>query len=89
MPKLSSFYGIDIVMYPGDHLTHRLPHFHAIYADDRASYGIEPVEMLAGSLPIRQQRYVEEWAEQHQDELLKNWELLKAGKRHKKIDPLK
>jgi hypothetical protein len=34
------------------------PHFHAYYQEHVAVYGIEPVEMLVGSLPKRQQRLV-------------------------------
>ena len=38
---------------------HHSPHFHAYYGEETAVYGIEPVEIIAGSLPRRQQRLVE------------------------------
>ena len=41
------------------------PHFHAYYQDDVAILTIDPVELIAGSLPRRQQRLVEAWAELH------------------------
>ena len=59
--------------------SHHTPHFHAYYQEHVAVYGIEPVEMLAGSLPKRQQRLVEAWIELHQSELLADWERLQTG----------
>ena len=50
--------------------SHHTPHVHAYYQEHVAVYGIEPVEILAGSLPKRQQRLVEAWIELHQSELL-------------------
>jgi hypothetical protein len=45
--------------------------------------------MVAGSLPQRQQRLVEAWAELHKEELLSDWELLQNGKRPAQIEPLR
>ncbi len=67
---------------------HHLPHFHAYYQDDVGIYGLEPIEMIAGSLPRRQRRLVEAWAELHQFELLANWERLQAGQVPSPIDAL-
>ena len=53
-----------------------------------AVYGIEPVEMLAGSLPKRQQRLVEAWAELHQAELVADWDRLQTGHKALPIAPL-
>ena len=63
-------------------------HFHAYYQDAVAIYGIAPIELIAGSLPRRQQRLVEAWAELHQAELLANWQRLQAGRQPLKIAPL-
>jgi hypothetical protein len=46
---------------------HHLPHFHAYYGDAVAVYQASPVELIAGSLPRRQARLVEAWAELHQE----------------------
>ena len=46
------------------------------YQDDVAVFSLDPVELIAGLLPRRQQRFVEAWAELHQQELLNDWELL-------------
>lgn len=37
----------------------------------------------------KQLRLTEAWAELHQEELLKDWELLQSGRSPKSIEPLK
>ena len=68
--------------------SHHTPHFHAYYQEHVAVYGIEPVEVLAGSLPKRQQRLVEAWAELHQAELAADWNRLQTGHKALPIAPL-
>jgi hypothetical protein len=51
-------------------------------------FSLDPVELIAGSLPRRQQRLVEAWAELHQAELLADWHRLQAGQTPLLIDPL-
>jgi hypothetical protein len=89
MPELSRFFGIIIRMYWEANEPHHKPHFHAYYQDDVAIYSIVPVELITGSLPKRQQRFVEAWAELHQQELRDDWERLQAGQRPMPIDPLR
>lgn len=67
---------------------HHLPHFHAYYQNEVAVFSLDPVELIAGSLPRRQQRFVEAWAELHQDELLADWQRLQAGQVPLPIDLL-
>lgn len=55
---------------------HERPHFHARYAEYKASIAIDPPVVMAGSLPRRQERLVLAWAELHRDELLANWQRL-------------
>jgi hypothetical protein len=69
MPELSRFFGIIIRMYVEIGVPHHVPHFHAYYQDDAAVFSINPVELMAGSLPRRQRRLVEAWAELHQVDL--------------------
>jgi hypothetical protein len=71
MPELSRFFGIVIRMYMEAGTQHHVPHFHAYYQEEVAVYGINPVELITGSLSRRQQRLVEAWAELHQEELKK------------------
>ncbi|NOX61568.1 MAG: DUF4160 domain-containing protein [Chloroflexi bacterium] len=68
---------------------HHVPHFHAYYQNHAAVYSIQPIEIIGGSLPRRQRRLVEAWAELHQRELLQNWERLQAGKLPLRIAPLR
>jgi hypothetical protein len=88
MPEISRFLGIVIRMYREAGEPHNSPHFHAHYQEDVAIYAIRPIEILAGSLPLRQQRFVEAWAELHQEELLRDWNLLVSGHRPLPIEPL-
>jgi hypothetical protein len=88
MPELSRFFGIIIRMYMEAGEPHHVPHFHAYYQEDVAVFSLDPVEVIAGSLPRRQRRFVEAWAELHQDELLANWQLLQSGQLPSPIAPL-
>jgi len=67
---------------------HRLPHFHAIYAQYDAAIGIDPLEVLEGILPRRVQALVFEWTAMYQDELQANWELARVGQPLQRIPPL-
>ena len=48
MPRISSFYGIDIEMYFGDHLP---PHFHARYGEHEARIVIATGAVSADGFP--------------------------------------
>lgn len=85
MPEISRFYGIVIRMFFDDH---NPPHFHAFYGGSEALIGINSCAVISGSLPPRALGLVVEWATQHREELLEDWE--RAG-RHiplSKIEPL-
>ena len=89
MPELSRFFGIIIRMFAEPGSPHHTAHFHAYYQGEIGIFGIDPVELIAGSLPRRQQRLVEAWAELHQTELRSDWELLQRGQGPTPIEPLK
>jgi len=57
--------------------------------DAVAVYAVDTIELIGGSLPRRQQRLVEAWAELHQDELLANWERLQGDRPPVRVAPLK
>jgi hypothetical protein len=59
------------------------------YQDQVAIYTIDEIELISGSLPTRQKRLVEAWAELHQQELVSNWERLQGGQGPRPISPLK
>lgn len=85
MPRISRFYGINIVMWPNDH---GRPHFHAGYAGAEASIAIDGLQVLQGGLPARVLSLVREWARDHREELLENWQLARAGEALRPIAPL-
>ena len=66
---------------------HARPHFHARYAGQAASIGLDG-ELVAGSLPRRALGLVVEWAALHQDELLANWERARQEEPLQPIEPL-
>ena len=74
MPELSRFFGIIIRMYLEVGGPHYLPHFHAYYQNAVAVIGLDPIEIIADSLPRWQRRLVEAWAELHQEELIVDWQ---------------
>jgi hypothetical protein len=88
MPELSRFFGIVIRMYFEVGEQHSLPHFHAYYAESAAVFTIDQIELIAGSLPRKQQRLVEAWAEIHQVRLRQAWNDLQSGVLPNAIEPL-
>jgi Domain of unknown function (DUF4160) len=70
MPVVSTFYGIKVTMYFGDHPP---AHFHAQIGEFQALVSIETGDILKGSLPRTAQRLVKEWTELHREELAENW----------------
>ena len=89
MPEIARFFGIIIRMFAEAGSPHHSPHFHAYYQNHVAIYLIDTVDLISGSLPRKQQRLVEAWAELHQGELMENWERLQSGQFPYKITPLK
>jgi hypothetical protein len=86
MPEISRFYGIVIKMFFDDH---NPPHFHALYGEYEVLINIYSFAVFAGNLPPRALGLVIEWATQHQDELLINWERARGQESLTKIEPLK
>ncbi len=68
---------------------HHTPHFHAYYQDSVGIFSIDPANMIAGSLPAKQRRLVEDWARLHIGELREDWRRLQQGTRPLPIEPLK
>jgi len=88
MPVISSFYGIVIKMYFGDHLP---PHFHAEYGEFAAQIAIYDFAIVEGCLPPKALALVVEWASINQIEIINNWKSLSEGGvgTFKKIAPLR
>ena len=70
MPRISFFYGIVIAMY---YREHGVPHFHATYAGETVVIAIQTGDVIAGNVPARALRLVQEWSALHRDELRLNW----------------
>ena len=85
MPIVSNFYGIIIYFFYNEH---NPPHFHAKYNEFEAIIDIKTLGLTIGYLPKKAQSLVIEWAIDHQDELMKNWDLCQIGKQPEKIEPL-
>jgi hypothetical protein len=89
LPEISRFFGIIIRMFVEPGAQHHRPHFHAYYQGKVAIVAIDVIEVVAAGLPRRQQRLVEAWPENHQRELLEDWNQLQGGRPPFKIDPLR
>lgn len=86
MPTISAFYGIVIQMFWSEH---GAPHFHALYAEYEAVVDIRELRVLRGDLPRRALALVLEWASEHRDELMENWNLCRNHQPPRPISPLK
>ncbi|MFZ0977147.1 MAG: DUF4160 domain-containing protein [Solirubrobacteraceae bacterium] len=86
MPRISSFHGIVILMFSNEG-AHAVRHFHARYAEHKASIGFDGT-LIAGELPPAELRLVRSWAAQHRAELEANWDRARLGQRLEAIDPL-
>lgn len=85
MPEISRFLGIIIRMFYNEH---NPPHFHAIYNEHEAEFDINTLDIIAGELPKRVRNLVIEWAIDHKDELMEDWELMRNDTKPKPINPL-
>ena len=52
---------------------HGVPHFHATYAGETVVIAMQTCEVVAGCVPARALRLIQEWCELHRDELRLNW----------------
>ena len=85
MPTISEFFGILIRMYYDDH---NPPHFHAYYGDHEAIILIETLEFIEGALPKRAKALVLDWAVDHRQDLLRDWQLALQHQPLNRIAPL-
>ena len=58
------------------------------YGEDRAVISINDLKLMEGKIPKRALALVLEWANEHRDELLKNWNSLETTGEYSKIAPL-
>lgn len=67
---------------------HNPPHFHAYYNEFKAEIDIQTLEIIAGDLPIRVYKLTVEWALEHRNELIQNWNLMRNDEQPLPIKPL-
>jgi len=85
MPEISRFLGVIIAMYYKDHPP---PHFHAKYEGQTGVFTIADLKLVEGKLPKRVISLVLEWAFEHREALMEDWDLAVAKKPLRKIPPL-
>ena len=86
MPTISVFYGILIQMFWNEHAP---PHFHALYGEHEALIDLRDLSVMRGSLPRRAMNLVTEWATDHRDDLMEDWNLCRQLQPPKPVEPLK
>lgn len=85
MPTVSRFFGIVIQMFWREHAP---PHFHALYGEHEALIDIRTLEVIQGRLPRRAMSLSIEWAIDHRDELIENWNRCQDKQPPNQIAPL-
>lgn len=81
MPTISRFYGIVIFMNYNDHMP---PHFHARYQDQEVTIDIQ-TGLVKGKMSKRALQMLFAWLEEHQDDLITNWE---RARNHEVLEPI-
>jgi hypothetical protein len=84
MPTISIFYGIKITM---NYNEHNPPHFHAEYQGCEVIVDIQ-TGAVSGIMPRRALKLIWDWLDEHQTELLANWERARARQPLNPIEPL-
>lgn len=85
MPEISRFFGIIVAMFYNEH---NPPHFHARYGEYKVEIEIRTLSVLAGKFPPRALGLLIEWATQHQEELMSDWQLARQNAELHRIAPL-
>lgn len=64
------------------------PHFHALQSEYEILIDIRTMEVIEGDFPRRALAMVLEWATEHRNELMEDWELFERNQMPKPIKPL-
>ena len=70
MPRIAYFLGISIYLYLDDHGT---PHCHAMYGDYAGSFSLQDGSLLAGQMPPKQPKKIQDFISSNQEELMEKW----------------
>jgi len=85
MPIIAVFFGIVVRVFHDDH---EPPHIHVEYAEHRAIVEIRTGRVMAGRLPKRVGRLVEEWRRANARALRRAWNEARSGRLPRRIRPL-
>jgi len=85
MPEICWFFGIIIRMFFDEHAP---PHLPAEYQGNKAVFDFKGNIMKGNMKSKTATRLVREWIDLRLNELEEDWQLARAGKEIKKIDPL-
>ncbi|MEZ4686636.1 MAG: DUF4160 domain-containing protein [Bacteroidia bacterium] len=77
MPLIKSLGSIKICMYFRDH---NPPHFHILYAEYEELITISTLTTYAGKVPAAQRKKVISWAQENQQFLIGQWNILNPPK---------
>jgi hypothetical protein len=67
---------------------HGPPHFHALYGEHEALVDVRNLRVLRGALPRRAMALDLEWADDHRDHLMADWNLCSQLQPPKPVQPL-
>jgi hypothetical protein len=84
----TEFYGIRIILGPGEGNNQSRPRLYARYGQSESSIAIDNLEVMDGRLPKRALELTLVWAALHRVELLSAWDAIRQGKTPPKIAPL-
>mgnify|MGYP002841509716 FL=1 len=70
MPRIAYSLGISIYLYLDVHGT---PHCHAMYGDYAGSFSLQDGSLLAGQMPPKQQKKIQDFISSNQEELMEKW----------------
>ena len=82
MPVVAEFDGVRIMFYANEHPP---PHFHAYYAEHRASIDIATLRVVEGFLPVAKRRIVLHWAASRQAALFEAFLLTTSQEKVERI----
>ncbi len=85
MPEISRFFGIVVAMYYNDH---EPPHFHVRYGPQKGRFAVDDARLMDGDVSRRVAGLVTEWANEHREELRREWELARTRQPLFPIAPL-
>lgn len=58
---------------------HNIPHLHASYGEYNISIALDNQEILAGNLPIKKQKFAQNWVRANKEKLLGKWNKIRIS----------